>query len=66
MKDNKHVNDYLSRTLEIVNKMIAHGKRLESTTIVGKVLHSMIPKFNYVVCSIKESNDVTILTIDEL
>ncbi|MCI83342.1 retrovirus-related Pol polyprotein from transposon TNT 1-94, partial [Trifolium medium] len=26
----------------------------------------MAPRFNYVVCSIEESNDVTQLTVDEL
>lgn len=33
---------------------------------VDKFLRSMIVKFNYVVCSIKESNDVTTLSIYEL
>ncbi|KAI5402746.1 hypothetical protein KIW84_050376 [Lathyrus oleraceus] len=36
------------------------------TTIVEKVLRSMHTKFNYVVCFIKESNDITSLSIDEL
>lgn len=34
--------------------------------VVENILSSMIEKFNYVVCSIKESNDVTTLSIDEL
>ncbi|MCI06073.1 retrovirus-related Pol polyprotein from transposon TNT 1-94 [Trifolium medium] len=34
--------------------------------IVEKVLRSMTPRFNYVVCSIEEYNDVTQLTIDEM
>jgi hypothetical protein len=34
--------------------------------IFDKVLRSMTPKFNYVVCSIEESNDATTLSIDEL
>ncbi|KHN26788.1 Retrovirus-related Pol polyprotein from transposon TNT 1-94, partial [Glycine soja] len=66
MKDNETVNEYFSRTLAIANKMTAHGESMGQTKVVEKVLRSMTSKFNYVVCSIEESNDVTALTIDEL
>ncbi|MCH94781.1 hypothetical protein A2U01_0015748, partial [Trifolium medium] len=46
--------------------MTAHGERMEQVVIVEKILRSMTAKFNYVVCSIEESNDVTALSIDEL
>ncbi|KAL5818692.1 hypothetical protein ACOSQ3_022582 [Xanthoceras sorbifolium] len=35
-------------------------------TVVEKILRSLSPKFNYVVCSIEESKDLDILSIDEL
>ena len=38
----------------------------EVTAIVEKILRSMTPKFDYVVCSIEESKDIDTLTIDEL
>ncbi|GAU38467.1 hypothetical protein TSUD_151900 [Trifolium subterraneum] len=57
---------YFARTLAIVNRMTAHGERMEQVTIVEKILRSMPPKFNYVVCSIEQSNDVTSLYVDEL
>jgi hypothetical protein len=66
MKENETVDEYFSRTLAIANKMTAHGERLEQVNIVEKVLRSTTSEFNYVVCSIEESNDVTTLTIDEL
>jgi hypothetical protein len=66
MKDNETVNEFFARTLSIANKMTAQGERLDQLHIVEKVMHSMTPRFNYVVCSIEESNDVTTLTIDEL
>ncbi|GKD45673.1 retrovirus-related pol polyprotein from transposon TNT 1-94 [Tanacetum coccineum] len=66
MKDGEKVNAYLSRTLTIVNKMKANGKQLTSGTVVAKVLRSLSPKFNYVVCSIEESNNLDTMTIDEL
>jgi len=34
--------------------------------VIEKILRSMTPKFDYVVCSIEESNDIDILSIDEL
>jgi hypothetical protein len=66
MKEGETVNEYILRTLAIANRMTAHGERLEQTMIVEKVLRSMTPRFNYVVCSIGQSNDVTTLSIDEL
>ncbi|MCH94588.1 retrovirus-related Pol polyprotein from transposon TNT 1-94, partial [Trifolium medium] len=66
VKDNESVSDYFSRTLTIANKMTAHGETMDQTKVVEKVLRSMSEKFNYVVCSIEESNDVTTLTIEEL
>jgi hypothetical protein len=66
MKEGETVNEYISRTLAIANRMTAHGERLEQTVIVEKVLRSMTSRFNYIVCSIEESNDDTTLTIDEL
>ncbi|XP_050914997.1 uncharacterized protein LOC127129941 [Lathyrus oleraceus] len=66
MKDNETVYECFARTLAIANKMTAQGEKMEQTTIVEKVLRSMTIKFNYVVCMIEESNDVTSLSIDEL
>ncbi|MCI66646.1 retrovirus-related Pol polyprotein from transposon TNT 1-94, partial [Trifolium medium] len=45
--------------------MTAQGERMEPVVIVEKILRSMTPKLNYVVCSIEESNDVTTMSIDE-
>lgn len=66
IKDDESVDEYFARTLAISNKMKAHGERMEQSTIVEKILRSMTAKFNYVVCSIEESNDVQTLSIDEL
>ncbi|KAK2451463.1 putative mitochondrial protein [Trifolium repens] len=66
MGEGETVNDYFARTLSIANKMTAQGERIEQVMVVEKILRSMPAKFNYVVCSIEESNDVTTLSIDEL
>ncbi|MCI84507.1 retrovirus-related Pol polyprotein from transposon TNT 1-94, partial [Trifolium medium] len=64
MKDDETVDEYFSITLAIANKMTSHGERMEQVAVVEKILRSMTEKFNYVVCSIEESNDVTTLSID--
>jgi len=66
MKEGETVNAYFARVLSIANKMKAHGENLNETMITEKILRSMISKFNYVVCSIEESNNMTTMTIDEL
>lgn len=46
--------------------MKIHGEKMEEDTVIEKILRSMSSKFNYVVCVIKESNNVKELYIDEL
>nr|GMD81052.1 Retrovirus-related Pol polyprotein from transposon TNT 1-94 [Ipomoea batatas] len=58
MKSGESVTKYLSRTTAIVNKMRNHGGKIEDADVVEKVLRSMTPKFNFVVCSIQEANEV--------
>ncbi|KAL6342888.1 hypothetical protein AAG906_016907 [Vitis piasezkii] len=51
--------------MAIVNRCGSMGTR-EDVTIVEKILQSMTPTFNFVVCSIEESHDIDELSIDEL
>lgn len=46
--------------------MKMQGENVEQGTIAEKTLRSLTSKFDYVVCSIEESNDVTKLSVDEL
>jgi len=66
MKEGEKIDTFLGRTLTVVNKMKTNGEVMEQSTIVSKILRSLTPKFNYVVCSIEESNDLSTLSIDEL
>ena len=66
MKAGESVNDYFGRTLIIANKMKIHGEHMEDVMIIEKILLSMVPKYDYVVCSTEESNDLDTLYIDEL
>ncbi|GAU27067.1 hypothetical protein TSUD_314290 [Trifolium subterraneum] len=66
MKESESVNDYFAKTLAIANKMSAQGETLQEVAVVEKILRSLLAKFNYVVCSIKEANDINTLSIDGL
>ncbi|XP_045821904.1 uncharacterized protein LOC123914776 [Trifolium pratense] len=66
MKTGESVNEYFARTLTIANRMRTHGEKMEDVTIIEKILRSMTSKFDYVVCSIEESNDIDTMSVDEL
>ncbi|KAI9157856.1 hypothetical protein LWI28_029133 [Acer negundo] len=66
IKEGESVDEYFARTLIIVNKMKVHGESMEQVVIIEKILRSMTSRFDYVVCSVEESNNLDTLTIDEL
>lgn len=66
MKNEESVNEYFARILAIVNKMKSHGEKVSEVTVVEKIMRSMPMKYNYVVCSIVQANDVETLSIDGL
>ncbi|CAJ2653663.1 unnamed protein product [Trifolium pratense] len=66
MQEDESVYDYFRRTLAIATKMTTQGETLSQATIVEKITRSMTQRFEYVICSIEESRDVTTMSIDEL
>lgn len=66
MEVGESVNEYFARTLTIANKMRVHGEKMEDIVVIEKILRSMTSKFDYVVWSIEESNDLDTLSIDML
>lgn len=65
-KDNESITNYYDRAIGVANRMWIHGEVIEDTIIVLKILHSMAPKYNYVVCSIEESKNIDSLSLEEL
>ncbi|XP_012441911.1 uncharacterized protein LOC105766915 [Gossypium raimondii] len=66
MQSGETISDFFSRMMVIISKMRTFGEKLEDVVIVEKILCSLTPKFNYMVCSIEESKDIDFLSIDEL
>lgn len=58
IRENETVDEYFARTLAITNPMTTHRVIMEQVLVAGKILRSMTSRFNYIVCSIEESNDV--------
>lgn len=65
MKVGESVNEYFSQTLTIANNKQIHGEKMDHVAVIEKILRSMTPKFDYVVCFIWESNDVEAMSMDD-
>ncbi|KAL8106255.1 hypothetical protein AgCh_029879 [Apium graveolens] len=66
MKNGESVTDYISRVMLVANNMRNLGEDMKDVKIMEKVLRTLSEKFNYIVCSIEESKDIDVLSVDEL
>jgi hypothetical protein len=66
MKIGESVTDYFSRVMVVANDMQNYGEDMQDVKIVEKILRTLTDKFNYIVCSIEESKDIDLLSVDEL
>ena len=66
MKDGESIMSYCGGVMKISNKMRIYGEKMKDATIIDKILHKRIPKFDCMLCSIEESKDMNSLSIDEL
>ncbi|XP_030448004.1 uncharacterized protein LOC115670781 [Syzygium oleosum] len=66
MEKSESISDYFSRVLALVNQMKANGETFGDQQIVEKILRTLTLQFEYIVTSIEESRDLSVLTVDEL
>lgn len=66
MKIGESVNHYFAYTLTIANRMRIHGEKMSDVVVIEKILESMNPEYDYVVCFIEESNDMDTMSMNEL
>ncbi|XP_076940341.1 uncharacterized protein LOC143609477 [Bidens hawaiensis] len=66
MKDGEGVNEYFGRVMTTSNEMKSYGEDMTDVKVVEKILRSLTERFNYVVCSIEESKDTYLMTVDEI
>ncbi|KAL0287793.1 UNVERIFIED_CONTAM: Retrovirus-related Pol polyprotein from transposon TNT 1-94 [Sesamum angustifolium] len=66
MKSGESIAIYFSRVMTITNKMRMFKDKSKDIIIIEKILRSLTPKFNFVVCAMEESKDIDELSLDEL
>ncbi|XP_020235396.1 uncharacterized protein LOC109815168 [Cajanus cajan] len=66
MKESRTVNDYYYRIKEIVNQMRAYGKNILDKKIMEKILISVPRKYDPIVTTIKQTKDLSTLSVTEL
>ncbi|CAL1409608.1 unnamed protein product [Linum trigynum] len=66
MKEGEAVTDYFGRVMVVANAMRNCGESMPDEKIVEKILRTLTERFNYVVCSIEESKDISLLSVDAL
>jgi len=66
IKDGESVMSYCGKVMEISIRMQIYGESMEYVIIGEKILPLLILKFDYMVCSIEESKDLNLLSLDEL
>lgn len=57
-KENESVQVYSARVNDLVNQMRGLGDKMHEPLVVGKVLRSLGPKYNFVVAAIGEAKDL--------
>ncbi|GMJ03442.1 hypothetical protein HRI_004013400 [Hibiscus trionum] len=66
MQSGESIAIYFSRFMSITNKMQLFGDKSNDISIIEKILRSLTPKFNFVVCAIEESKNIDELSLYEL
>eukprot|EP01018_Ginkgo_biloba_P039433 Gb_15074 [translate_table: standard] len=66
MRDVESIQDFFTRTQDIVTQLRSQGEAVISQKIVEKILRSLLLKYDPVVIAIKESKDLTTLKVMEL
>jgi len=66
MKETEGVAEYITRVETVANQLSRNGEMLPASRVVEKILRSLTDDFENVVCTIEESKDLSMLTVEEL
>ncbi|XP_076907395.1 uncharacterized protein LOC143563820 [Bidens hawaiensis] len=66
MMKGETIPEYFGRVLTVANQMRSNGEVKSDGKIVEKILRTLTEKYVYIVVSIKKSNDIEAMTVDQL
>lgn len=66
MKNGESITDYFGRVMLVANEMRNCGGHMQDDAIEEKILRTLTEKWNFVVCSIEESKDMSLMSVDTL
>nr|XP_027188428.1 uncharacterized protein LOC113785766 [Cicer arietinum] len=66
MEEQEKVLDLISRLKSITNQMVDYDEKLIEQKLCEKILRSLHPRFDYIVCALEESKDISTLSLKEL
>ena len=66
MKESNILDSFFTYLIGLVTQMISHGETVEERKVVEKILRSLPLRFNVIVTTIEETNDLSRFTVDKL
>ncbi|XP_070035223.1 uncharacterized protein [Nicotiana tomentosiformis] len=66
MKESKCISDYYSKVKVVVNQLRRYIEDIENVRVVEKIIRTLTPKFDFMVCVIEESKDLDSMMVEQL
>ncbi|GAU35215.1 hypothetical protein TSUD_204910 [Trifolium subterraneum] len=66
MEDDEKIEDFFNKVKVITNSMALNGETISDEQFCEKILRSLPPRFDFIVCTIEETKDLSTMTPAEL
>ncbi|XP_070041412.1 uncharacterized protein [Nicotiana tomentosiformis] len=66
MKESECILDYCSKLKVVVNQLRRYGENIEDVRVVEKIISTLTPKIDFVVCAIEEYKDLDFMMVEQL